>query len=156
MLAFFTNLLFLVEFVIRFCSLILSYLTNRQLFVVLNGRSLQVLYLFWGSSRRCSCSAGVFLLNINDPPTPSFKNLNLSFQTLWIVAGNVMLISMLGKLNLCHLIAQITLLLMLKWMSLPSMNRHLLRSCDCLFFINRIGAIIFSLLLLVSLKKLEF
>ena len=45
-----------------------------------------------------------FLLNINDPP---FKNSNLSFQTLWIVARNCMLISILGKLNLCHLIAQI-------------------------------------------------
>ena len=138
-------------------GLISSFLSNRQLYVVLDGKSSQV-YPVNARVRQGSILGPILsLLFINDIPDDvtvilipmlmillstlnvirhlicgnnqnSLLNLNLISDTLCTGAGSGLLISMLDKLDWFRLTSLITLmLLMVKWMGLFLRKNHLLR-----------------------------
>ena len=81
-------------------------------------------------------------------------NLNLTNDALYKRAGSSILISMLEKLNLCHLTIHSTrILLIWKLTSLFSRKNDLLRCLDYFCFLNRIEALTLSLLLKLPSRK---
>ena len=138
-----------------FC-LISFFLSNRQLWVVLDGKSLQEFSVNAGVLQGSILAPTFFLLYINDLPdnicditiyaddTTLYNkcdqasdlwkhlnwllNLNPICKILWTGAKSGLLISMLGKLNWFCLTSLVTLvLLMWKWMGLFLKKNHLLR-----------------------------
>ena len=73
----------------------------------------------------------------------------MTYETLWTGIGGGLLITILGKLNLFHLIIQIVI--DVKWIGLCLMKNHL----DHLFPQIWISALAVSLLLKLPVRKLE-
>ena len=177
MLFFFTNLSLMDLF-----GLIISFLSNRGLFLVLDGTFSQLMLELSKAPSlvpHFSCYTlmtflmmlSVILLSmlmlllstlsvimhlICDNNSHWSVNLNLIYETLWTGAGRGFLISILEKFSWFCLTGLITLVLLTsKWMALLSRKNHLLRCWSWLSFLNWIGALTFSLLLRLPLRKLE-
>ena len=85
-----------------------------------------------------------------------FLNLNLIYETLWTEVKRGLLISVLGKPSWFRLISLITMvLLMSKWIGLFSRKSHLLRWWGWPSLLNWIRALILSVLIKLSQRKLE-
>ena len=83
-------------------------------------------------------------------------NLNLIYEILWTGAGSGMLISMLEKLDwFCLTDLIILVLLMWKWVGLFLRKNHPLWCWGWLSLLNWIGTLALSLLLKVPIRKLE-
>ena len=125
-------------------GLISFFLSNRQLWVVLDGKSSQEYPVNTGVLQGSILGPALFLLYW-------LFILNLIYETLWTGAGSDMLISMLKKLDWFHLTGLIILvLLMWKWMG----KNHLLRFWGWLSIPNWIGALTYiSLLKKKSLQE---
>ena len=83
-------------------------------------------------------------------------DLNLIYKTLWTQVRSGLLISMLGKLSWFRLTSLITIvLLMWKWMGLFLRKTHLLRCWGWGYFLNLIGVLTLSLLLILPPRKLK-
>ena len=116
----------------------LSFLSNRWLSVVLDGKSSQDYPVNAGVLQGPILGLTLFLLYIGNLPDDVIcntavyaddttlhqesdlwqqldllLNLNLTYETLWTGAGSVLLISMLKKLNLFRLAGVITLVLLI-------------------------------------------
>ena len=165
-------------------GLISSFLSNRRLRVVLDGKSSQEYPVNAGVPQGSILGPTLFLLYIKIFPGDVIcdiaiyavilltilsvikhlicgsnlnwlLNLNLICKTLWTGARSGMLILILGKLNWFRLISLITLvLLMWKWMGLFLRKDHLLRCWSWPSLLNWIGLLILSLLLKLPSRKL--
>ena len=160
---------------------LISFLSNRWLRVVLDGKSSQEYPINAGVPQGSNLVPKLFLLYINDvicdidiytDDTTLYSKYDQAFdlwqqperaselesdlQTLWTGVGSGLLSSMLEKLNWFCLTSLITLvLLMWKWIGLFLSKNHLLRCWDWLSLLNRIGALTLSLLLKQPPRKLE-
>ena len=176
MLFFLTNLSLMDLF-----GLIISFLSNRGLFLVLDGKFSQLMLELSKAPSlvpHFSCYTlmtflmmlSVILLSmlmlllstqnvimhlICGNNSHWSVNLNLIYETLWTGAGRGFLISILEKFSWFCLTGLITLVLLTsKWMALLSRKNHLLRCWSWLSFLNWIGALTFSLLLKLPPRKL--
>ena len=160
----------------KIVGLIWSFLSNRRLWIVLDGKSLQG-YRFNANVPQSSILGSIlFPLCINDLDDVTsniaiFANdtrptvivirhlicdnneswllhLNMTYETLWTSVESGFLISMLEKVSLFCLTGLITLMFLTwKWMGLFSKKNHFLRCWDCLSLLNWIGSLTLSVLL---------
>ena len=166
-------------------GLISSFLSNRQLWVVLDGNSSQEYSVNAGVSQGSILDPTLFLLYINDLPDDVICNIaicadnttfyakcirhlicgnnlnwllnwNLIYKALWTGVKSALLISMLGNLSWFCLTGLITMvLLMSKWMGLFLRKNNLLRCWSWPSLLNWIGVLTLSLLLKLPPRKLK-